>query len=162
MNIRIEITDPVSEKLKLFGDDAPKVLDRAISKTGSFYRAFVRRNYLSGQMLRRRTGRLYQSMRVRKMRGKKHSYWISGQPRLSNIYDRTGETVIRPKSGGVLRFMGTTHGGMGQVWVFTRRPVYLRPRRFITESSAVYPFQPTFGTAAESEIKKEMRRRNLA
>lgn len=160
MNIRIEISDPVSAQLKALGDDAPHVLDRSLSKTGTFYRAFVRRNYLSGQMLHRRSGKLYKSMWVKKMRGRQHDYLISAQPRLSNIYEQGA--VITPKTGRVLRFIGLTRGGMAQGWVFTRRTVFLAPRRFMSQSAAVYPFQVTFGIAAESEIQKAIKQRGLA
>lgn len=156
MTIRITLQDEYTKKLDQLGSDAGKILDRVLRVTGAKYRDFVRRGYLSGQMLGRRSGKLWRSVLAQKLRRQKHVVLVSGQPRLSNIYEHLGGAVIAPRSGGVLRFEAN-----GKI-IFTRKPIRLPWRPFMSESSGAFPFGSTFETVAEKTFAVEFKNRGLA
>ena len=119
----------------------------------------LRDRFCLGLLLGRRTGRLQRDMRVGRVRGQKHVYMVSGSPRLSSIYEH-GAVIAPKEAGGVLRFMVASAYVVR--WVFTRKPVLLRARPFITASSRAFPFQTTFARVAEEEIEKATKQKELA
>jgi len=155
VTIRITMEDEITAKLDKLGADAGKILDRILRVTGAKYRDFVRRSYLSGQMLGRRSSKLWRSVLAQKLRRAKHTVLVSGAPRLSNIYEHMGGAVIMPRVGGVLRF--ETDGRV----VFTRKPIRLPYRPFMTESSHAFPFGGTFEQVAERTFEREFADRGI-
>lgn len=156
MTVRITLEEEMTGKLDRLGGDAGKVLDRILRSTGARYRDYVRRGYLSGQMLGRRTGTLWRSVLAQKLRQVQHTVLVSGQPKLSNIYEHAGGALIVPRRGGVLRFE------VGGKVVYTRRPIRLRQRPFITASSGTFDFGGAFGIAAEKTFAEEFRKRGIS
>ncbi len=152
MNITITYTDPVSQPLEAFMKDQPRVLDTTVLRTGNSFAKFVRTGYLSGQMLRMRTGKSSRGMKARKLRGQPHAYRV--WTRVANLFERGGE--IKPREHSALRFQ-TPEGTV----VFTRRPVALSPRPFLSQAVSVFDFQSTFVKAAEEEIAKAAKKRGL-
>jgi hypothetical protein len=155
VTVRITLEDEITGKLDKLGADAGKILDRILRVTGAKYRDYVRRGYLSGQMLGRRSSALWRSVLAQKLRRAKHTVLVSGQPKLSNIYEHMGGATIVPRAGGVLRFEVD-----GKV-VFTRKPIRLPYRPFITESSHAFPFGSTFEQVAERTFEREFADRGI-
>ncbi len=89
--------DEVSEKIKAFGYQAPKVMDRILRYSATMYAGHVRSHYLSGQELQRRTGKTARMLVAKKMRKKEHDFFVSGWP-LANIFEHGS-----PKRKGLLR-----------------------------------------------------------
>jgi hypothetical protein len=156
MTIRITIQDEFTHKLDQLGADAGKILDRILRVTGAKYRDFIRRGYLSGQMLGRRSGTLWRSVLAQKLRRSRHTVLVSGQPKLSNIYEHLGGALIKPRDGGVLKFEID-----GKI-VFTRKPIQLHRRPFMSDSSSSFPFGSTFETAAEKTFADEFQKRGIS
>lgn len=156
MTVRITLEDEITAKLDKLGGDAGKILDRILKVTGAKYRDYVRRQYLSGQMLGKRTAKLWRSVLAQKLRRANHTVLVSGQPKLSNIYEHLGGATIVPRSGGVLRFEVD-----GKI-VFTRKPIRLPYRPFITESSHAFPFGGTFVQVAERTFEREFADRGIS
>jgi len=155
VTIKITIEEEFTRKLDQLGADAPKVLDRILTVTGAKYRDFVRRNYISGQMLNRQSGKLWKSVLSRRLRNSRHVVLISGQPKLSNIYEHPGGAVIQPKNAKALRFE------VGGKVVFTRKPVRLAWRPFMSQSADSFPFGSTFEVVAERTFAKEFEKRGI-
>jgi len=171
IEISIDIDDEtVQSALNAFGRDAPGILDKVLANTSAAYRYYVRRNYLSGQMLARRTGFLQKSMRYKKARGKKHEYIISAVPKLANIYEHMGGANIVPKAKRILAFpvnpsVDTSKAGWWRSLyrkdiIFARR-VHLAARPFMTSSSYRFNFGGAFDTAFDKVIEKELKKRGL-
>jgi hypothetical protein len=107
-------------------------------------------------MLGRRSGKTWRSVLAQKLRKARHVVLVSGQPKLSNIYEHAGGAMITPRNGGVLRFEAG-----GQI-VHTRRPVRLARRPFMSDSAAAFAFGSTFITAAEKTFASEFKKRGIA
>lgn len=151
MTIRIQIQDEVTQRLEAFGKNAGTILDRALLATGYRYRSFIKSNYLSGQMLRKRTGAAQRSISVRL--SKRAYHLVNIYTPLANIYEHGA--VIRPKQRLVLRF--PAEGG----FVFSRRPIVLRRRPFMSYSEHAFNFQEAFNRSAEEEIAKGLAKYGL-
>jgi hypothetical protein len=156
IQVSIDIdAEELTATLKQFGHDAPGIFDKMLASTSAAYRLYVRKNFLSGQMLARRTGTLQASMRYKKMKGKNHTYEISPQPKLGNIYEHMGGADIVPKTKKILFWRdqaGEPH--------FARH-VHLAPRPFMTVSSAWYNFGSAFDTAMAKVMDKELKKRGM-
>lgn len=147
--------DKLEADLKRFGRDAPEVFNKILSTVSSSYRGYVRSNYLSGQMLHRVTGRLWQSMKYKKSRNKRHQYIISGQPKLANIYEYPGGTIIEPVKKKWLRWIDA-HG----IERFSKR-VRVIQRPFMSMSAARYNFGSAFDASCTKVIDKELKKRGI-
>jgi hypothetical protein len=156
IEITIDVDDTsLQATLKAFGRDAPGILDKILANTSAAYRLYVRRNFLSGQMLAKLTGQLQKSMRYKKARGKKHEYIISAQPKLANIYEHAGGVNIVPKAKKILFW----RDGAGEPHF--ARSVHLASRPFMTRSSSAFNFAGAFDTAVDRVIDKELKKRGL-
>lgn len=155
MTVKITLEDEFTAKLDRLGSDAGKILDNMLRVTGAKYRDYVRRRYLSGQLLKRRTGQLWTSVLSQKLRKAKHTVLVSGAPKLSNIYEYPGGVTIAPRAGGVLRFEAN-----GEI-VYTRKPIRLAQRPFMSLSSRSFPFAPTFEEVGERTFAREFEKRGI-
>jgi hypothetical protein len=172
---------PIVAALERFGANAPKALDKVLKVTGYRYRAFVRKSYLSGQMLNAETGQLRDSIIVARKRGRTHSFIIGGRKKvdkqdlggvvlrrtnsegikLANIYEHQGGYVIVPKNRkalivpvarGFAGAMGPSAGG-----VFFAKRVEGHARPFMSASAAAFPWAATIEKTAEAYYEKALR-----
>jgi hypothetical protein len=141
----------LEDRLRGFGRDAPKILDKVLRRTGSAYRKHMRRNYLRGQMLGRRSGDTYKSIKVRKVRGK-HAYRVTPGP-LAMVYESDKPIIIRPKDAPVLRWINS-HGEWRSA-----REVRLRPRPFVTASYESFDWSKELREASNKVLQRELARR---
>ncbi len=152
MRLNITVEDNVSPRLRAFGDQAPKMLMKVLRRVGSRFRSHMRRNYLRGQMLGRRSGTLYKSVRVR---SKKRRNLVEIRPYspLANIYHSGQPIKIRPKDAKVLRWFGP--GGEPQF----AKEVTLRPRPFVTRAYQSFRWNQEMFNATSWIINREIRKR---
>ena len=139
--------------LKRFGSDFPKVLNSMIRYSANKFRAHVRKKFLSGQMLGKRTGKTQKSIRVKKARGRPHAYIVL-QPRLANIYEHLGGANIKPETKKSLRF----HVGAKTVHA---KQVQLRRRPFWSSAIATFGFNKATNEAIDKILDRELRKRGF-
>lgn len=152
MRMSVSIENRLDDRLRVFGRDAGKILNKILRTTGNAYRRYMRRNYLRGQMLGKRTGTLYRNVKVRKVR-RRTAYRVVPFLPLANIYEHSGGADIRPKNASVLRWFN--QAGEPQF----AKHVHLRQRPFVTASYRAFPWDREIGNAANKVIKKELARR---
>jgi hypothetical protein len=75
-HLTVTVDDSVSKQLSQFGAEAPRALDNVLKEVANKYKQYVIRNFLSGQMLPRRTGGTQKSLKAVKSRKYPHTYWI--------------------------------------------------------------------------------------
>jgi len=168
MNLQVVVHGGVEAKLEQYALHAPKYLDRVLRLVGSQYRAMLKKNYLSGQMIGRQSGDLYRSIYVSKVKSKKHVYRVgskavkskqdfggvaivrtSDATRLANIYEHAGGYSIQPKTRKALMFVTPD----GQI-VFTKR-VSGQARPFMSASSRAFNWSQAFSTATDKVVTDE-------
>jgi hypothetical protein len=161
INVQVEGIDDVKQTLEQFGKDAQKILNKIIRKTANDYKKYVVRNYLSGQYLKRETGKTIESMITYRTKGEKSSYTIGSRIQmrnnvvgLANIYEHQGGIDIAPKKARVLCF--PTAEGVA----FTMR-VHLESRPFMTDSSNNFDFEGKFEGYANQIIDDERQKRGF-
>lgn len=151
IRMRVSIDNTLDDRLRIFGNDAPKILRKILRTTGNEFRKHQRNNYLRGQMLGRRTGETYRATKVKKVR-RKMAYSVIASP-LANIYEHPGGATIKPKSARVLRW----YNQQGEPQF--AREVHLRARPFVTASFDSFGWDREGDRAAEKVIRKELARR---
>jgi len=151
IRMRISMDGTLDDRLRVFGNDAPKVLRKVIRTTGNEYRKHQRNNYLKGQMLGRRSGKTYRATKVKKVR-RKMAYSVISSP-LANIYEHPGGATIVPKNAKALRWWDQSGNP-----VFAKR-VHIRARPFVTRSYESFDWDRAADNAATKVIKKELARR---
>jgi len=159
MQVQVTISgdDELIADLKRFGQDFPKVLNSMLRYSANKFIAHVRKNYLSGQMLKAsRGGKLWKSLRVRKTRGRQHSYIVLG-PRLSNIYEHPGGAVIKPKRKKSLAW-GGPRGGKQPIHA---QEVRLARRPFMSAAQKTFNFNQATNEAINKIMDRELRRRGF-
>jgi len=175
MSLKITVDDQLSRELAQFGSDMPKLLDSVLRQTANAFKQFIVRSYLSGQMLRRRTGKLQKTIRVARSKKYPHSFWIFPAPSggLANIYEQPGGVIIRPKvvtAGAALASGKRKRAYRGKSnakvlhWVQDgkdryARQVYLAPRPFMSRASAAFGFEGRLSSTAEKVMESELRKR---
>lgn len=169
LEVTIDVDDEALQAtLKDFGRDAPGILDKCLANTSAAYRYYVRRNFLSGQMLAKRTGFLQKSLRYKKARNAKHEYIISAIPKLANIYEHAGGANIVPSAKRILAFpvdptVDTGRAGwwrgLGKGKVIFARKVHLDSKPFMTRSASSFNFAAAFDRAFDKVIEKELKKR---
>jgi hypothetical protein len=159
----VRVTDGLTQPLEQFGERAPKMLDTILKITGYRYRKYINKDYLSGQMLSRRTGSLAASTIVGKKKGGGHIYLVGQKSKgyasrgavvvtkLANIYEHSGGYVIEPKKAKCLVFQGPD--GL----VFVKR-VEGKARPFMSQSASSFPWADTFNRTSDDVIAKELKK----
>lgn len=148
----IEVMDLFSPRLKEFGKRAPAIALRICRTIGQSFRAHVKKNYLRGQVIGKRSGRLYKSIKIVTDRKSKTGVIVKPWARLANIYHNPAGVNIVPKTAKVLRFE-TKDGRV----VFTRR-VHLEPRPWVGKSVSSFPWQPEIKKAADKVLDRELKK----
>lgn len=146
IDVQIAGLDETYQMLMSIGKDGKKLFNKIIRRLAIEYKKFVVRGYLSGQYLGVRTGKTQQSMIAYKDRAfvgytvasriQNRDFGFAG---LANIYEYPGGVDIKPRNTEVLRFPGSDGSD-----VYTRGPVHLNPRPFMSDSSRAFPFAERF------------------
>lgn len=167
ISAHVTISDDMTEPLRQFEADMPRLLNTVLRIVGYRYRKHIRQDYLSGQMLSKRSGSLDASISVGPKRREKFVYIIGsrritnkktgdstfGSLKLSNIYEKAGGYTILPKNKKALRWVAED----GTV-VFSKKSVG-KPRPFMTESAKDFPWAQSFNATVESVVAKELAKR---
>jgi hypothetical protein len=141
--------------LKRFGQDFPKVLNSMLRYSANKFVAHARK--VAGQFLTiQRGGKLWKSLRVRKTRGRQHSYIVLG-PRLSNIYEHPGGAVIKPKKKQSLAWGGPP-GGKKPIHTME---VHLDRRPFMSSAQNTFNFDQTTNEAISKFMDRELKKRGF-
>jgi hypothetical protein len=156
MEIKIDVKDTLGPWFKTLERDVEdKILMKSIKNVAYRYRAIVRKNYLSGQILGKRKGDVFNSIKVT-VKKASNTAFIRSTAILQNIYDYAPGATIRPKYKKILKFVlpdGST--------IFAKE-VHLRPRPYMAISSAAYPFNSDLKSEADKQIwlymQKELQR----
>lgn len=145
MNISITLNDQISPGLRKIEADIPSVLDKIIGEIADRYAKHVSSKYLSGQVLKQRTGKLSKSMIQKKV--KKGVRTVSSKYNWAGIFETGG--YIRAKSKNFLHF-----------WIEGREifvpEVYIPPRPFMAPS-----FSDFFGKNTATRIAEEITMREI-
>jgi hypothetical protein len=180
IHVSFEGEEEVMAELKRFGADAPKIFDRILLRVANLFARFIVVQFLSGQALKRRTGRTQRHMLERSVRVAKdvpHAVDIL-RPPLASIYESRGPIEIKVKAGGWTE-RRRIKGGITKITkyreakalrfydrsgkaVFTRKPVTLKPRAFWTAAIRRFNFEGVFAREADAEMQEEIARRGLA
>jgi hypothetical protein len=139
--------------LKQFERDFPKVLDSVLRYEANKFVSHVRKNYLSGQMLRKRSGKTQKDVKVRRTKGRQHSFVVLG-PRLSHIYEHPGGANIKPKTKKALRF---TVGGKD---IYAKR-VHLARKPFMSTAAGTFNFDGAISEAESKIVDRELKKRGF-
>jgi len=151
--ITIHGDEQLISDLKRFGSDFPKVLNTMLRYSANKFRSHVKKKYLSGQMLGKRTGKTQKDIKVKRIRGRLHAY-IVPQPRLANIYEHHGGAIIKPKTKKSLRFQ------IGGKEVHAKQ-VQLRRRPFWSMGIATFNFNRSTDEAVSKILDRELRKRGF-
>ncbi|MFP4066222.1 MAG: hypothetical protein ACLFS5_01855 [Spirochaetaceae bacterium] len=152
MRLAVTLEDNVTPRLRAFGADAPQMLRKVMRRVGSRYRSHMRRNYLKGQMLGRRSGTLYKSVRVRSVK-RRNMVEIRPYSPLANIYHTTRQIVIRPRNARALRWFN--QAGEPQF----AKEVRMSPKPFVTRSYQTFGWDREMIMATQWVINREVKRR---
>jgi hypothetical protein len=152
--------------MEKFGQAAPKLVNRVFRIVAYRYRKDLKRNYLSGQYLGKRSGQLQKSLTVWKKRGKTIVYRIGSTGimnkasgkfdvsniKLANIYEHAGGYTIRPKDAKALCF-AAPDGSL----VFTKL-IRGQERPFMSDSAKGFNWDDAFRRTEEEIIGRETKR----
>jgi hypothetical protein len=150
MQFILTVQDQATLGLDQFGDNAPKILDKVLKKIGTDYRAFVRKNYIRGQVIGKRTGYLDEKYKVAKDRKQKHAYIVFPYIQLANIYHHAGGADIYPKNKKVLHWYGENGED-----IFAKY-VHLKERPWVTMSEKAYPWESKSMSLGKALVEKEL------
>lgn len=152
LELSVDIQDQVSARLRDFGKRA-KAMQVGIARTlGNAFRKYIRQNYLSGQMLRRRTGRLRSHTKVLRPKGT-DVIRIVPYMKLANIYHHPGGAVVEPKNASILRWEDR------QGEVHFSRSSHIPERPFMTDAFRTFNWSAETDKAADKIIEKEIQKR---
>jgi hypothetical protein len=172
--MQITVTDGVTGPLRAFSATADKLLDTILRIVGYRYRADLKKNYLSGQMLNQVSGTLVRSLVVGRRKGVKHVYLVgskavrdkqdlggviirrrdAGAIKLANIFEHAGGYVIEPKKAKAL-IIPTPAG------IFFSKRVEGRARPFMSESARAFRWDEAFEKTTDDVVTKEWKRLGL-
>jgi hypothetical protein len=167
---QVVVKDGLTGPLERFGKEAPKMLDQVLKGAGYRYRAFLKKNYLRGQMLKQDTGALVRSIYVGKLKRQKHVYIVgnravidrdengdshAGGVKLANIYEHAGGYTIVPKRRK--RLFAVTASGY---WMFATR-IEGKERPFMSASTQAFGWSNAFDAELEKALDKALKTSGL-
>jgi len=154
ISIDLDIDDYVSDRLELFGRRAPTIMRRIARTTGQEFRKFMKKNYLRGQVIGKRTGRLYKDVKIVNDKREKTAVVVRPSARLANIYHHIGGIDIRPKSAKVLKF------DIDGVPQFARH-VHLEERPWVPRARREFPWRVWIVRSADKVLERELEKLEL-
>ena len=169
--VRIEYNDGLTKPLERYAADAPKMLNGILKIAGYKYRVYIRKNYLSGQMLysRPNIGPLWMSMLVSKSRYFANSVTIGAKKvsittdmgafkvrrstndavKLANIYEHDGGYTIKPTKAKVLIYK-LPDGSWRR-----SKEVRGRQRPFMSDSAKTFNWDKALDEGTERVVREE-------
>jgi hypothetical protein len=162
IDLSIGLDDQLSPLFKEFGSERnqSRIVNFTLSRIGRRYRAYLKSNFLGGQLINGGRGgeSLSSRLRVYKDKRKKNVYVVGERygdegdgrrVKLANIYEHAGGYTIIPKRKKCLKFV------VNGVEVFTKR-VEGKERPFMSRSFAAFDWPGVTKSEGESVYKKEM------
>jgi hypothetical protein len=155
IHIVLEVQDMFSDRLAEFGRKAPAMALRICRTIGQGFRAYTRKNYLRGQVLGKRTGTLYKTIKIVTDRKSRQAVIVRPWAKLANIYHNPAGADIVPSKGKMLKFEvdGRT--------IFTKH-VHLEPRPWVPRARAEFQWNPEIQKAADTVITRELKKLEAA
>jgi len=167
--LEISVEDLIGPRLEKFGDEKnqSRILNFILARIGRRYRAYLRRNYLGGQLINGGSGEgsLSSRIMVYKAKGKKNVYKIGEKGKsssnetnvhLSNIYEHAGGYTIGVKKKKALMFV-TADG----FWHWSKKPLHGKQRPFMSASFASFGWPAAIGEEANSVFDSEASKAGL-
>jgi hypothetical protein len=167
--LKLSFDDQLSPIFREFGSEKnqSRLVNFTLARIGRRYRAYLKANFLSGQIINGGKGAESLSGRIRvyKDKRKKNVYIVgerkksdsSGQRiNLANIFEHPGGYIILPKKKKSLLFVDS-----GGFWVHTKRIVG-KSRPFMTLSFEGFDWEKITKEEGDSVYKKEMEKVGLA
>lgn len=152
LRVQLDVQDQFSPELARFGKRAPTIALRICRTIGQEYRKFLKKHYLRGQVIGKRTGTLYKSIKIKSDKESKNAVTVIPGP-LANIYHNPSGATIKRDKAKALRFVNKE----GEV-VFTKKPIHLKPRPFMTDSKRDFPWRTEIPKAATRVIEREIKK----
>lgn len=164
--VQVVVSGNLEADMAKFGDTAPKLVDRVIRIVAYRYRKDIRKNYLSGQYLGKRSGNLQKSLVVGRKRGTKFVYLVGSKGvkdkktgivnvssvKLANIYEHAGGYTIEPVNKKALCFTAAD-GSL----VFTKH-VHGQARPFMSASAKNFNWEEAFEKTENEVMGKELKK----
>lgn len=151
IQMTVEVQDMFSRELEAFGKRAPAIALRICRTIGMSFRAFTKKNFLRGQVIGKRTGELYKSIKIATDRKSRDAVIVRPWAKLANIYHKAGGADIYPKKGTFLKFEvdGRT--------IFTRH-VHLKERAWVPRAYAQFQWGSEIKKSADKVIEREIKK----
>lgn len=151
IRMTLDVQDMFSRDLEQFGRKAPAIALRICRTIAQGYRSFVKKNYLRGQVIGKRTGTLYKKISIVTDKRSRNAVIVKPWAKLANIYHHPGGADIYPEKGKMLRFEVD-----GRV-IFMKH-VHLKERPWMDPSFKAFPWDPEIQKAATKVIDREIKK----
>lgn len=145
--IDLEGFKETADQLQDYARKGENMALKLLRKIATSYKGFIKKNYLKGQYLNRRSGKAIKKLRAKKTG--KMEYTISEGGGIANIYEHAGGVFIRPKEKRALYFKALDGSD-----VFIRGEVHLKQRPFISDSFHSFNFNTAMEKASEDMIER--------
>ena len=155
IQMTVEVQDMFSRQLDEFGRRAPAIALRICRTIGMSFRAFMKKNYLRGQIIGKRTGTLYKQITIFKDRRSGNAVIVRPWAKLANIYHHPGGADILPTKGKFLKF------DVDGKTVFAKH-VHLRERPWVPRAFSDFQWDPEIQKAADKVIDREIKKLEAA
>ena len=151
IHFEIDVQDEFSDRLEEFGKAAPRMALRICRTIGQSFRAFTKKNYMRGQIIGKRSGELYKSVKIVTDRKTRDAVVVKPWARLANIYHNPAGATIVPKTGKMLRFV------IGGEVKFAPQ-VHLEPRPWMPAAYDAFDWSGEIQKAADKVIDREIKK----
>jgi len=145
----IDVKDLFSDRLEQFGRRAPTVALRICRTIGQEFRRYMRNNYMKGQVIGKRSGDLWKSVKIHTDKKNRNAVTVIPWSNLANIYHNPEGATILPKNGKALRFE------IDGREVFAKR-VHLEPRPWVPRAFASFDWDGSIQRSADKVIDREI------
>lgn len=149
IQITLNVQDMFSKRLQQFGKRAKTIALRICRTIGQEFRTFTKKNYLSGQVIGKRTGELYKGIKIVTDRQNRNAVIVKSWAKLANIYHHPGGADIVPKKGKMLRFEVD-----GRV-IFMKH-VHLDERPWVPKARSAFQWNASIKRSADKVIAREI------
>lgn len=155
--IKLELDDDFQKRFTKFSEVMQiRMLWRIGYKVGSEFRSFVRKNYVRGQTIGRRTGQLSKGIALKKKKSRELDLAVVPYMRLANIYHDPEGATIYPKNGKALKW--ETKDGQT---IFAKR-VHLPSKPWMFEADNNFNWDSSIDRISFWQIEKEWEKQGLS
>jgi hypothetical protein len=151
IHFEIDVQDEFSDRLEEFGKAAPRMALRICRTIGMSFRAHTKKNYMRGQIIGKRTGELYKSVKIVTDRKTRQAVIVKPWAKLANIYHNPEGATIRPRVGKMLRFVIDGEEKFAP-------EVHLAPRPWVPAAYRDFDWGGEIQKAADKVIAQEIRK----